>query len=97
MNENASKNILHILNISIRNKSKFFIGLFLAITSSATTLCIPLIIGNFMEIIMENNRLVQVIDVVTCIALVIGVYIFQGIVSYYLAVIGIDSVKAMYL
>lgn len=61
MNNNIKNNISYILDVSIKNKGKFYAGVFFSLLSAIVSLLIPLILGSVLDILtkMEGNMRVE--------------------------------------
>lgn len=93
MNDNAKNNISNILDISIKNKRKFYIGVFFSLLSAVASLLIPLIVGNFLEILTEAEGNIQAENILIGLMVFIIIYMLQGMSSYVLGKTGIDAMQ----
>ncbi len=93
MNNNAKNNISYILNISIKNKRKFYAGVFFALLSAVASLLIPLIVGSFLEVLTEVEEKIRVENVFVAMIIFIIIYALQGMASYVLGKMGIEAMQ----
>lgn len=59
MNNNIKNNISYILDVSIKNKGKFYAGVFFSLLSAIVSLLIPLILGSVLDILTKTEGKIE--------------------------------------
>lgn len=93
MNRKIKENILYILDISIKNKRKFYSGVFFSLLSAIVSLLIPLMVGKILDDLVNVKKHIQIENFVVILLVFFGIYVFQGLSSYVLGMMGVDAVR----
>lgn len=93
MNNNIKNNISYILDVSIKNKGKFYAGVFFSLLSAIVSLLIPLILGSVLDILTKMEGNMRVEKVLGAMVIFIIIYTLQGMASYVLGKMGVEAMK----